>query len=108
MVLVPPWMSIMSRYGFGKRKAEYSETSFTSSTTRVMLSENCAARIFFQEAIVGDGEALADQFLRETGVVEVEVNAIRVRDACGFEGDIVTEIDGDAGVSGRLTSGGCP
>ncbi len=40
-----PWMSMISREGLGRKKAEYSLTSLTSSTTRTMSLENCAARI---------------------------------------------------------------
>jgi len=54
-----------------------------------------------EETVVGDGEALADEFLGEPGAVKVEIDAVGIGDACGFVGNVVAEIDGDARVGRR-------
>ena len=53
-----------------------------------------------EETTVSDGEAFAGEVCGEVRVVEIEVDAVRVLDASGFELDLASEIYGDAGVGG--------
>ena len=63
-----------------------------------------------EKAALGDEETFAGEVGGKVRVVEIEVNAVRVLDASGFKLDraggipiaesFVSEIDGDAGVSG--------
>ena len=53
-----------------------------------------------KEAAFSDGETFAGEFRREMRVVEIEINAVGVLDAGGFELDLVAKVDGNTGVGG--------
>ena len=54
-----------------------------------------------EESVVRYGEAFADQFWRQTGIVQVEKDAIGMGDAGRLVGNFVAQVDCDPGVRGR-------